>query len=77
MHRGTEQRVQVTRFADGFESGNYELGPVLGPDVSSFRYEDPQGTAKHMWRVLTRRGDTWAASDSAEFFGPGCIGDDA
>lgn len=72
---GTEQRVQVTIFRDGFAQGLYEASGPLAPDRSSFEWHRVHGRAIHLWRVLTRHESGWTASETARVTGPVCIYD--
>lgn len=71
--RGQEQKLQVTIFREGFESGNFKVSEALTPDRASYRWT-PEGQAIHQWRVLTRHSDGWVPSETARFEGPSCVG---
>jgi len=73
-HRGQEQRLQVTIYREGFESGNFQLSEALPPDRASYQWR-PEGQASHYWRVLTRHSDGWIPSETARFAGPPCVAD--
>jgi len=71
-----EQRLDVTVLADGFETGDYETVARLAAGADGFDWGGAAGEAEHRWRVLTRSGDVWVASDTAVVAGPGCVGVD-
>ena len=70
--RGSEQRVQVTIFRDGFERGSFRAGPVLSPDRATSDWEPLEGQAIHYWRVLTLHSEGWRPSQIGSFEGPTC-----
>lgn len=70
--RGSEQRVQVTIYRDGFERGSFRVGAVLSPDRASSEWEPLEGQAIHYWRVLTLHSEGWRPSESGSFEGPTC-----
>ena len=71
--RGQEQKLQVTIYRNGFDSGDFKLSESLPPGKSSYTWS-PQGQAVHQWRVLTRHPDGWIPSETARFEGPSCVG---
>ena len=71
--RGSEQRVDVTIFPEGFETGQFETIGPLPPDWSSLMFDRLKGQAIHHWRVLTRHGDGWVPSQTETFAGPTCV----
>lgn len=73
--RGDEQRIAVTIYRTGFENNAYTLSDPLAADQSSLRWTDLSGQAIHYWRVLTRYGQEWVASETAQFEGPTCVAD--
>jgi hypothetical protein len=73
--RGKEQRVAVTIFRDGFDTGNYEVSEPLDSGQNSLRWERFHGQAIHFWRVLTLHDSGWTPSETASFEGPTCIRD--
>lgn len=75
--RGTEQRVIATIFRDGFERPAFEASAAIVPGRSTFDWYRLQGQAIHFWKVLTRHGDAWVASEVARFEGPTCPIDSA
>jgi hypothetical protein len=73
--RGQEQRIQVTIFREGFDTGNFKTSEVLTPERDSYQWTQPEGQARHYWRVLTRHSDGWIPSETARFEGPSCVAD--
>ncbi len=68
---GSGQRIEFTKFGDGFERGEFEtMG--LPPDQSSGVWEDLEPGLNHYWRVVTLHGNTWVPSETATFMGPIC-----
>lgn len=72
---GEEQRVVVTIFKEGFESGAFEESKALPADQETFLLESVHGQAIHRWRVLTVTATSENPSETALFEGPVCIGD--
>jgi hypothetical protein len=72
---GSEQRIALTIFPDGFETGNFEVTEALPPNQSSLVWEPLEGQAIHYWRVLTLHSKGWVPSDTASFEGPTCVAD--
>ncbi len=73
--RGTQERVALTKFADGFESGSFETSPPLSADASGFGWRGLNPGGVQFWRVLTLHGDVWTPSAVASFTGPTCVAD--
>jgi hypothetical protein len=73
--QGEEQVIAVTIYRTGFENNVYSLSNPLPPGQTSLRWTDLSGQAIHYWRVLTRTGNTWTASETAQFEGPTCVAD--
>lgn len=69
---GSAQRVVVSIYFRGLEQGRLEASGPLRPDRVSFEWFRVHGRAVHYWRVLTRHGNTWAASPTSTFTGPTC-----
>ncbi|MFN2470735.1 MAG: hypothetical protein ABR583_07045 [Gaiellaceae bacterium] len=67
------QRVVVTIFRAGFETGNFEVSGPVGPRVGSITWYRVHGQAIHRWRVLTRTPRGWVPSVTVAFRGPPCI----
>lgn len=72
--RGQEQKLQVTIYREGFETGNFQTSEALSPGRPSYRWSRVEGQAIHYWRVLTRHSDGWIPSETAKFEGPSCVG---
>lgn len=66
------QRVEVTIRRDGFEGGEVDAGPELGPDASGLRWDRLEGQAVHYWRVVAGEGAARVVSEVATFEGPSC-----
>lgn len=69
----TEQMVAVSARPDGLETGNYTTSGVLGATASTYELQESQPGGIYYWRVLNRRDDGWAASETAQFEGPTCV----
>ncbi len=69
---GSEQRVVVSLFRDGFSTGDYALSDALAPGQSGLDWTQVQGDALHFWKVLTLREGQWLASETALFQGLSC-----
>ncbi|MEA2703803.1 MAG: hypothetical protein QOD63_1748 [Actinomycetota bacterium] len=67
------QVVAVSARPDGLESGNYTTSEELPGDHAAYELRDSQPGGVYYWRVLTRDGDVWAASATAQFEGPTCV----
>lgn len=72
---GSEQRVVVTAFRDGFESGKFEISESLPPYQSSLVWNKLEGQTIHLWRILTLHANGWVVSETSEFEGPSCVAD--
>lgn len=68
--RGDAQVVQLSYFADGFDTGRFETTGSLPPDVDHFTWVtlNPGDQVRH-WRVLTRHGAGWMPSEVVTFKG--------
>jgi hypothetical protein len=71
-----EQLVAVDVLPDGFETGRYTVTTHLPAEQATYAISPVQPGGVYRWRVLTRSGDGWVASDIAEFTGPTCILDE-
>jgi hypothetical protein len=67
-----EQRVVISTRQDGLDSGNAGASAALDAGRSTYQLLDSQPGGVYYWRVLTRSGDGWAASETAQFEGPTC-----
>jgi len=70
MPVGKEQLIEISIFA--FEPGKSVFSDPLGPTQDNMVLNAVSGQAIHQWRILTRHGNTWTPSDSAEFEGVIC-----
>lgn len=66
------QRVDVTRFRDGFALGRYEVSPLLAPGRDSVGLAGPEPGINYYWRVLTETPQGWAPSRVERFEVPVC-----
>lgn len=72
---GVEQRVVITIYKNGFESGLFEVSEPLPPDQDMLVWEALHGQSNHFWRVLTLHVEGWVPSETSSFSGPTCISD--
>ena len=71
--RGAEQRVALTHFADGFETGRFAVSPQLSPSASTFDWRKLEPGVFYRWRLFTRHGETYTPSEIASFRGADCF----
>ena len=69
---GSNQRVDLTFFANDFRPGTYQASDPLGGSASSFEREGLASATIYRWRVVTYVGDELKASATALFETPGC-----
>ena len=70
--RGGEQRLVLSLLPNGLDTGAFLQTPPLRADEHRYRWRGlSPATGRWHWRVLTRHGGAWAASDTATF--PGVI----
>jgi hypothetical protein len=67
-----EQVVAVSSRPDGLDSGNYTSSEVLPASRAVYELRESQPGGIYYWRVLTRRGSGFAASETSQFQGPVC-----
>jgi hypothetical protein len=72
---GSEQLVAVTKFREGFDTGNFDVSASLAADATSLTWRNVSPGGVQYWRVLTRHGNSWAPSNTAMFTGPTCVTD--
>jgi hypothetical protein len=72
---GSEQRVAVTIFPEGFATSNFEVSPQLSARATSYRWPKTNPGGVHRWRVLTKHGSTWTPSETSMFTGATCVAD--
>jgi hypothetical protein len=71
---GSQQRLDMTMFRDGFRTGQFTtLGP-LPPDQSEVELSSGEPNINYAWRVLTLTAEGWEPSETAHFMWPGCPG---
>jgi hypothetical protein len=68
-----EQLVAIATRPDGFETGRYTASANLSPEQQTFSVSPVEPGGIYYWRVLTRSGQGWTASEVATFTGPTCI----
>jgi len=71
---GVAQRIAVTIYGDGFETGKFDLSPELKPGETTLVWDQLYGQAFHYWRVMTQQGGKWVPSETGSFEGPTCVG---
>jgi hypothetical protein len=67
-----EQVVAVSSRPDGLDSGNYTSSEVLPASRAVYELRESQPGGVYYWRVLTRRGSGFAASETSQYQGPIC-----
>jgi hypothetical protein len=72
---GSEQRVAVTIYRDGFEKGKFDVSEPLPSDHSLLVWDRLSPGIIHFWMVLTRQVDGWVPSEQSSFEGPICAVD--
>jgi hypothetical protein len=72
---GIAQRVDVSIYRDGFETGKFETVGSLPPSQASLAWERLDPGIIHYYRVLTLHTHGWVASETASFEGPTCVAD--
>ena len=72
---GVAQRVDISRFRDGFETGTYETSGPLPQSRTATAIEGPEPGIRYYWRVLTSTGGVWASSLVERFEAPTCASD--
>jgi hypothetical protein len=75
--QGSEQRLILTIYRNGFERSLFEATGPLEADRASFDLYRLHGQAIHTWKVLSRHGDGWVPSAEGSFVGPTCPVDSA
>lgn len=74
---GSAQRVDVTIFSETFDDDRFTSSRNLPSDAAALDWTDVSPGAVHFWRVVTLQPVGWVASETAQFTGAACIGDDA
>lgn len=67
-----EQVVAVSSRPDGLDSGNFTSSETLAASRGAYELRESQSGGIYYWRVLTRRGSGFAASETSQFLGPSC-----
>jgi hypothetical protein len=75
LQRGSEQRIVVTIFLDGFQRGAFDVSHPLSSNQTSLVWDKLKGQAIHRWKVLTMQPKGWVPSKTATFEGPTVIRD--
>ena len=70
--RERRQRVDVTKFRDGFERKAFETIAVLPAAQASVEWRGSEAGINYYWRVLTFTADGWGPSAVARFEAPTC-----
>ena len=73
--RGAEQRVALTTYVRGFDTGIFVTTEPLPPDRQSFVWERTGPGIIHYWWVLTLHTEGWVPSEVASFEGADCVAD--
>lgn len=69
---GRRQRVDVSKFRDGFEKGRFETSGVLAASRRDARLLAPEPGVNYYWRVLRDTGEGWVSSPVERFEVPIC-----
>lgn len=72
--RGT-QHIAYSPYADGYRTGRYQLTANLSPGATKVTVKELEPGVTYTWLVLTKHGDRWDASATAQFTGPICTVD--
>jgi hypothetical protein len=73
--RGAFQRVDVTMFRDGFETGRFLTFSELKGDDNELLWRGLEPGINYSWRVLILTGDGWLPSATGRAQGPICPAD--
>jgi hypothetical protein len=74
-NRGIEQRVALTTYVRGFETGAYVVVGPLPPDQQEVVWEQTNPGITHFWLVLTLHTEGWIPSEVSSFEGAVCLSD--
>jgi hypothetical protein len=69
------QRIDVTQFHEGFETGRFDVSATLAAGVRAISLENPEPGIYYYWRVLSATPDGWVVSPVARFEAPICPSD--
>jgi hypothetical protein len=67
-----EQRVDLSKFPEGFATGRYERSDPLAPTLEAAAVERLEPGVNYYWRVLRAKDGGWLASATARFEAPTC-----
>jgi hypothetical protein len=73
--RASGQRVDITKFREGFATGRFDVTPRLADRVESVAVEAPEPGINYYWRVLTETVSGWVSSPIERFEVPICVSD--
>jgi hypothetical protein len=69
---GGSQRLEMTKFRDGFENGQISIIGPLPRDQSETTFSSGEPGINYYWRVLTKTGSDWTPSKIARLPWPSC-----
>lgn len=69
---GRQQRVDISKFRDGFEKGRFETSGLLAASRENARLLAPEPGVNYYWRVLRDTGEGWVSSPVERFEVPIC-----
>ncbi len=67
-----DQRVELTKFRDGFGTGRLLATRRLATEVNAVAVDSPETGINYYWRVLTLTAQGWAPSATGRFEVPIC-----
>ncbi len=70
---GSEQRVVMTIFRDGFIRGAFQTSGPLASQQAFLVWEGLEPGIIHFWRVLTLQAGGWVPSEITSFEAPTCV----
>jgi len=62
---GSQQRVDLSMYWNGFETGNFETIGPLPPDQSVVESDELKSGIYYYWRVVTLTPEGWVPSETA------------
>lgn len=68
-----EQLVAIATLPDGFETNRFTVSADLPVTQRQYTVSPVEPGGLYYWRVLTRSGNGWTASDVATFTGTICV----
>ena len=72
---GLAQRVDISKFREGFSTGDYETSGPLPSTRKAVAIEGSEPGVHYYWRVLTATGGVWVSSAPSRFEVPTCASD--